>query len=70
MVVVLLAGGVGLWLTGLSFALTFCAIYGLAAYVVVRRRGVEGESAEALIDGQLYLAGLIALLWSWLLSAL
>ncbi len=66
MVVVLLAGGAAQWLTGLSFALSLCAIYGLAGYVVVRLRGVEGESAEALIDGQLYLAGLLALLWVWL----
>jgi len=68
MVVVLLAGGAARWLSGLSFALSLCAVYGLACYVVVRRRSVEGESAEALIDGQLYLAGLLALLWVWLMG--
>jgi (E)-4-hydroxy-3-methyl-but-2-enyl pyrophosphate reductase len=63
-IVVLLAAGTLQWLTGLSFALSICALYGLAGYVVVRRRGIEGEWAEALIDGQLYLAGLAALAWT------
>ncbi len=62
-IVVLLAGGDAEWLTGLSFALSLRSmgwpVRGGA------QAGVEGESAEALVDGQLYLAGLIALPWAW-----
>ena len=60
---VLAAGGTAGWLTMLAFPLTVCVLYGLACYLLVRNYAMEGESAEALIDGQLYLAGLIALLW-------
>ena len=60
---VLVAGGTLGWLTTLAFPLSVCVLYGLACYLLVRRYAMEGESAEALIDGQLYLAGLIALSW-------
>jgi len=60
---VLVVGWAVGWLPSLALPLLLCVLYGLACRRVVRRRGLEGESAEALIDGQLYLAGFIALLW-------
>jgi len=62
--VVLLGAGLSAWAPSLSFVLLLSCVYSVATFVVLRRSGsVEETLAEALVDGQFYLVGLLTLTW-------
>ncbi|MGD2174743.1 MAG: 4-hydroxy-3-methylbut-2-enyl diphosphate reductase [Candidatus Brocadiaceae bacterium] len=61
--VVLLVGGVAGWITSLSFGLLVAVAYAVLCSVVLHRKRLDEEVAEALVDGQFYLVGLLSLAW-------
>ncbi len=69
--VVIGAGGcVAGWTTPFCYLLLLSVPYALGSYAMLHLGGPatarEGALAEALVDGQFYLAGLAALLWTWM----
>ncbi|MHC4789428.1 MAG: 4-hydroxy-3-methylbut-2-enyl diphosphate reductase [Planctomycetota bacterium] len=63
-------GCIAEWSSPFCFPLLACVPYALVYFTVLRRRkGPEGELAEALIDGQFYVIGLIALIWNMATSS-
>lgn len=74
LVLVIVGGGcVARWTTSFCYPLLLSVPYALASYVMLRRGGPpggrEGETAEALVDGQFYALGLAALVWLWVGAA-
>ncbi|MFW6189663.1 MAG: 4-hydroxy-3-methylbut-2-enyl diphosphate reductase [Planctomycetota bacterium] len=59
----LTAGALGGRLPPLAYLLLASVPYGVACYLMVKRRRPEGEFAEGLVDGQLFLTGLLAMVW-------